>query len=599
MSKTNVATYPEEVLQPSAQNGQTYTAMRVEEKEFSKNEGKGNASVVGCNSNNDNASVRTLNANNHAGNGNNNYAGAFADILQSNPASCQAMTNTTESREVTDVHGWRDYESLPFWGNAESDTSATQEDDIFARLKSANNKRKLKGLKQFFTNGELISAAFDRAMNRTHTAKRRRTWYLDHKEQICARIKRELEEQTYHPKQPWHRVIVKKGKGDKDRNAVIFDMYDRIIHNLILIIIGDKFRNKFIRNIYSGIKGRSITSNDKRYCMLNKIRHWVQYHQDAWVGQTDVRHFYENLDVKITLGIMFKTIVCPFTRWLLLTAFSNVDRLPIGGTLSQMMAMLVLLECDKEILDRFNVFYCAFGDNRLIGGGKEEVRKAMSWQMSYYEAALGLQVKDDYQIRKVRDGFTFCKYRYYKSFVSVRAEIRRRAVRGYLKGQQHYAGYKGMLMKTDSHRLMNLIENDIMNLTNKHGMACRTQRGDAVKLKDLEDGTQIVPYEFEFELSKAKMKDKGIDEEEAKKNVNAYSFVRLTYIAIKPDGEKRLCHSNEGSEEIVEFFCLVEEGKAELHQKLTVKHHGTKSYFEEYHTTKQEACDLICKELGI
>ena len=591
---TNAATY-NNVSQPSAK-GQTYTAARVEERIFQERR-QGSASAVGCNANNDDASVRSLNANNHAGNGNNNYAGAFADILSS-PASCQAMTNTTDSREVTDAHGWSDY-GLPYWGDsAESDTTANRE-DIFSELRSANSKRKLKHLKRFFTDEEVISAAFDRTMKRTHTAKKNKAWYLAHKGDICKRIRQEMQDETYCPKPPVGRVIVKKGKGDKDRNAIIFDMYDRIVHNLILIVIEQKMRHLFVRNIYSGIVGRSITSNDKRYCMLNQIRHWVQGHPDAWVGQTDVRHFYESLDIKTTLGIMFKTIVCPFTRWLLLTAFSKVDRLPIGGTLSQMMAMLVLMECDKEILSRFNVFYCAFGDNRLMGGDKQEVRRAMSWQMSYYESALGLHVKGDYQMRKVKDGFTFCKYHYYKSYVSVRAEIRRRAIRGMLRGQQHYAGYKGMLMKTDSRRLMNLIENDIMYLTNKHGMTCRTQRGDAVKLRDLEDGTVIVPYEFEFELSKAKMRDKGVTEDEARKNANYYSFVRITYIAIKPDGEKRLCHSNEGSEEIVGFFCLVEEGKTELHQKLTVKHQGVKSYFAEYHTTKQEACELICKELGI
>lgn len=36
-------------------------------------------------------------------------------------------------------------------------------------------------------------------------------------------------------------------------------------------------------------------------------------------------------------------------------------------------------------------------------------------------------------------------------------------------------------------------------------------------------------------------------------------------------------------------------GTAELY----VKHDGTKVFFDEYHTTKQEACELICAELGI
>lgn len=41
------------------------------------------------------------------------------------------------------------------------------------------------------------------------------------------------------------------------------------------------------------------------------------------------------------------------------------------------------------------------------------------------------------------------------------------------------------------------------------------------------------------------------------------------------------------------------EGKAELRQKLHIVTNGTKVAFAEYHTTAEEACDIICKELGI
>ena len=44
---------------------------------------------------------------------------------------------------------------------------------------------------------------------------------------------------------------------------------------------------------------------------------------------------------------------------------------------------------------------------------------------------------------------------------------------------------------------------------------------------------------------------------------------------------------------------LVEEGNAELKQRLHIHHQGTQCFFAEYHTTKEEACDIICRELGI
>ena len=50
-----------------------------------------------------------------------------------------------------------------------------------------------------------------------------------------------------------------------------------------------------------------------------------------------------------------------------------------------------------------------------------------------------------------------------------------------------------MLLKTDSARLRHMIENNYMKLVNKHGMTVTTQRGDKVKLRDLADGSEVVP----------------------------------------------------------------------------------------------------------
>lgn len=558
-----------------------------------KSEGGEHGSVVGCNANNGNASARTANCNNAASNGNDNYAGAFA-LVNGNvgtSTSRAASTKTTDSPAVTDGQGRCDYGScLPFWGEeeiAESNATATDKDPISEALSVANSKRKLKNLKRFFTDKTLIAYAFDRTMQSSSAKKADKDLFIANRQAIIDRIAHELETQTYEPQPAERRVIRKRGKGDKARNADVYTLYDRIVQMLILIVIEGKFRHMMIRNIYSGIKGRSLLSNNRTYCMVNRIRTWVKGHHDSWVGLTDIRHFYESLRVKVVLGEMFSIIVCPFTRWLLCTAFSKTEYLPIGGCLSQLMGMFAIVGADREVLNRYRVKYFAFGDNRLMGGDKQEVRKAMSFLMSYYEGRYGLSVKGDYQLRKVSDGFRFCKYDFRGSYVHVRAEMRRRAIRAYRRGWQHYAGYRGMLLKTDSQRLRQLIETSIMELTNKHGMTVRTQRGDKQKLRDLRDDAEIFPVEYLIEKSEAKAK-------EGKEGL----MVRLTYILI--DGEKkRLCHSTEGSEEIVEFFRLAERGETEPHQRLHVRHDGTRSYFREYHTSKEEACDILCDMFGL
>lgn len=574
----------------------------TEWKAYAGNVGRENGSVVGCNSNNSNASARTENCNNNAGNGNDNYAGTFAveNIYGKRSTTCAASIKITEGSTATGALGQCDYGLPPFcedWelkDKAESSAIAdnSEEDEEFKQLmkelKTANSKRKLKNLKRFFTDIRLIYIAFDRTLRRSSTPSRIKREYVRNREKFCRDIQRKLEDQTYVSKMPENRLIEKKGKGDKNRNAKISAMEDRIIYTLILIVIEHKFRKKFIRNIYSGIEGRSLFSNNRRYCMINKIRDWNIKHPKMWVGLTDISKFYESLEMKIVLGVLFKTIVCPYTRWLLVESFKYFDKVPIGCSLSQLMAMIAIQDADIDVLKKFNVSLFCFGDNRLIGGEKAQVRKAIEYYMSYYEGAYNLHVKGDYQMRKVSDGYRFCKYDYKGSYVSIRSELKRRSIRAFRKGLQHYAGYKGMLLKTDSKRLRYLIDSTRMNIVNKHGMTITTQRGDRVKYKDLPDDASVIPFDFEIKESTAKRKE----------GKTGY-YVEVTYIHIRSDGSKRLCHSQEGSEEIVEFHRKVERGEADNKKVYHIGHSGTQSYYKEFHTTKEEACALICEQLGI
>lgn len=560
----------------------------VPEVAYGKNVGRGDGSPVGCNANNSNVSARTANCNNRADNGNDSYAGAFAinyGILSgTSPATCASSTKITDRHTATGGYVQCDYGSLPYWdGSAESNAAATEKEaDIWEELERANRKRKLKGLKRFFLDRVVIEAAFDRCMKNASPSPETR-WYKSHREETVNRILREMEEESYEVSPLVHRPIRRRNKTDKQRSADIYSVYDRIVQNAILVVVERKARNMFIRNIYSGIKGRSLLSNDKRYCMVNIIRHWVKTHPDKWVGMTDIKKFYESLDVKVALGVLFKTIVCPFTRRLLLAAFAKTKTVPIGGPMSQLMAMLTLVECDRMILERWDVFLCCFGDNRLIGGDKKDVQDIISFQKSYYAGRYNLELKRDYSIRKVKDGFRFCKYDYKGSFVHVRGEIRRRAIRSYRKGRQHYAGHKGLLLKTDSRNLRTLIENHSMEVRNSRGMKVPDMMGASKKFRDFPDKTELWVTDY---------RRKDTDR-------NSKYFYWVQFIVKDEKGEKHLYKSSEGSEEIKEFFHLVECGQVDIPQKLLLRVNGNKCYFEGFHTTNKEACELICELLGI
>ena len=571
-----------------------------------KSAGKEKALVVGCNANNDNASARTANCNNAVSNSNDNYAGAFAvkQVDSTNMKHLAAQStrlNIAKNHVATGGHGADEVSSLPFWTddiadpcshelgnyplNATLEGTEADKETILQELDIVSSKRKLQNLKRFITNPIIVRMGVERCLSRASDSPEVRN-AIRNKEKIIVRIIRELTDETYRCQHTTRRIITKRGKGDKDRNADIYTVYDRCVQNILLIVLQQKLTNMLSPWCYSGIKGRSLWSNNKTYCMVNRIRTYVQYHPQASAGLTDIRHFYESLRSKVVLGVLFDTITCPYTRSLLCDILLQTETLVIGGTLSQIFAMLTLTDMDYELNRIFHPqFYGAFGDNRIImDDDREKVIKAVHWEMSYLEGRYGMHMKNDYQIARVSDGFMFCKQHFRGSFVNVRAEIRRRAIRGAIRGQQHYAGYHGMLVKTDSRKLIYLIKNRLnsLRMKNQKGMMIKPMAGELIKLNKVEGKTiYITDYVIR------------------KNNKDSEYFVRFQFVVVNGDGSKHLYVTNNGSFEIKEFFKLVENGSVSLPVKTCVCSEGTSYYFEQFHTSNQEACNLICEQLGI
>lgn len=571
-----------------------------------KSAGKEKALVVGCNANNANASARTAYCNYAVSSSYDNYAGAFAVKQVENTnmkhlAARSTRSNIAQNHASTGGHGADEVSSLPFWTddiadpcshelgsyplNATLEGTEAEKEAILQELAIVSRKRKLQNLKRFIANPIIVRMGVERCLSRASDSPEVRD-AIRNKEKIISRLIRELTNGTYRCQPTTRRIITKRGKGDKDRNADIYTVYDRCVQNILLIVLRQKLTNKLSPWCYSGIKGRSLWSNNKTYCMVNRIRTYVQYHPQASAGLTDIRHFYESLHSKVVLGILFDTITCPYTRSLLCDILLQTKTLVIGGTLSQIFAMLTLTEMDYEINRIFHPqFYGAFGDNRIImDDDREKVIKAVHWEMSYLEGRYGMHMKNDYQVVRVADGFMFCKQHFKGSFVNVRAEIRRRAIRGAIRGQQHYAGYHGMLVKTDSRKLIYLIKNRLnsLRMKNQKGMMIKPMAGELIKLNKVEGKTIYIT-----------------DYAVRKNNKDSEYFVRFQFVVVNEDGSKHLYVTNNGSFEIKEFFKLVENGSVSLPVKTRVCSEGTSYYFEQFHTSNQEACNLICEQLGI
>lgn len=147
-----------------------------------------------------------------------------------------------------------------------------------------------------------------------------------------------------------------------------------------------------------------------------------------------------------------------------------------------------------------------------------------------------------------------------------------------------------------------------MEITNEKGFTSTIQRGCKKKHKDFPEDTVIIPLEFRLYISDLRMGDdakelaqeKQISEEEAKKQVKKSYYVKLTYLAILPgEHDPILCHSNESSHEIVEFYTLVKRGAAKLNQRLHLGMDGNKIFYKEYHVTAKDAVEYLKTVDGI
>jgi hypothetical protein len=431
------------------------------------NVGVEHASVLGCNANNSNASARSLNANHAVSNSNDNYAGAFATKQCDSRNLPDVLIKSEYDREAMDVLDavklmelpQCDY-GVPFMDNEGSDVAESNVNlSLLQELHVANSKRKLKNMRRFLVSREIVEMGVERCLSKASDSPQKRE-ALKHREDIVNRIIYELETNTYHVEKPTSRTIKRRHKDGKDRNADIFSIYDRCVQNVVLIVIKEKFTNMITRNIYSGIEGRSVYSNNKTYCMLYQLRKFCSSHPNAYVMMTDIHHFYETARSEVVLKILSKTIKDRFLMGLLSDILMSLPHLPIGGTLSQLLSAVMLNECDREILIRFKPkIYCGFGDNRIYGDDdKQKLIEIRNFQRDFYHNKLGIEMKKDYKLAKVKDGFSFCRTIYKESYVKIRGELKRRTIRAALKGWTYYASYRGFLMKTDSKHLKKEIE---------------------------------------------------------------------------------------------------------------------------------------------
>lgn len=193
---------------------------------------------------------------------------------------------------------------------------------------------------------------------------------------------------------------VKKIFDPKERDIMIAPFFpDRIVHHIIILILGKHWQKTFIYNSYACIKGRGIHK-----CVEDVHKALVSdYVGTRYCLKIDVRKFYDNIDHAALKRIVRYTIADDAVLELLdkIIDSNGKDKgLPIGNFTSQYLANLYLSYFDHFVKEELKVkyYYRYMDDIVVLDGSKERLHELLDQFGLYLAAELKLEIKPNWQI---------------------------------------------------------------------------------------------------------------------------------------------------------------------------------------------------------
>lgn len=184
--------------------------------------------------------------------------------------------------------------------------------------------------------------------------------------------------------------------GDKVREIYRLPMKDRIVQHSIMNIIEPIFRETFIKDTYSSIKGKGIHNG------LKTIKHIVESGKYRYYLKTDIHKCYPSVDKEILKSKLARKFRDNDLLWILFTIIDSCDKgLPIGNYTSQYFNNFYFSDLAhylKEELKLDTIWYC--DDLCIFSNSKEELHGVLEI-IKRKLALLNVQLKPNYQIYNI------------------------------------------------------------------------------------------------------------------------------------------------------------------------------------------------------
>lgn len=246
--------------------------------------------------------------------------------------------------------------------------------------------------------------------------------------------------------------VFKLYSGHKWRTIYKLPMKDRIIQHAIMNIMEPWFRQHFIVDTYSSIKGRGIHRGLYRVKKALKNNHNLKY-----CLKFDIRKFYPSIDKEILKHMLVNDIK---DKKLLSLLFKIIDScesgVPIGNYTSQYFANYYLTDLDiyvKQELDcKYYFRYC--DDIVILASSKESLHHIFN-KIKSKVASLKLNIKYNYQIFPIElRGIDFLGYVIRRKYVRVRKKTKQAFVKSCNKHKdKSISSYFGILKHCDGRNL--------------------------------------------------------------------------------------------------------------------------------------------------
>lgn len=228
------------------------------------------------------------------------------------------------------------------------------------------------------------------------------------------KLLKEVKEGTYEvsPYEIFHRWT-----GRKDREIFKLPMKDRIVQHAIMNIIEPLFRETFIIDTFSSIKGRGIHKG------LNRVKKCLRRYDYKFCLKLDIHKCYPSLDQSILKAKLAKKFKDNKLLNLLYTIIDSCESgVPIGNYTSQYFNNFYFNDFDHWIKEvkRIKGYFRYCDDIVILSNSKEELRDLLK-EIQIETNKLNVKLKDNWQIFDINArSVDFLGYKIRRNYILVR-----------------------------------------------------------------------------------------------------------------------------------------------------------------------------------